>query len=836
MRPHRCSRGPSTALLLAVAPILGLAPATFAGPNTQQQPSHVPVMGLAGLTSLSQFGQLVVNPAAGAGRSFSVLPLNAPPINGFNPQVVYGLSNEQDRNDFTFESRPSSNPGGNYVGAATLPIGQNPKYFVATLDTGSQAHLITYNDSLAFDLDGANRLGNYQAQIQGVNGVEDAEITDALGIYATSFSNASVNANTITATPGTLKGQWQTAILTAEPTSALPNLIGSPMIAQYQTVIRNSQTRHLSVGSTTFRSPNVSFQALNTAMPAGYSKLTLNVQSANGVSPNPVFFPSFDDFDNLADNPTTPSFWGNITAVATAQHTGGSSGTQDFLFDTGAEVSVVSEDTAASVGFFTGGPDPTPPDFFVDVTGVGGTTVQVPGFYMDSLRVTTNGGPITWTHVPVLVLNIPDPRDGVGFIPGVLGMNLFTDRDLVINGGTGDPWVAIGPQITSQWTSSGGGAWSDDTKWSLGSPNGADVPANFLSSITSPSTITVDSPFTVGSIKFDNVNRYTIAGPGTLTLQAFSTGTAAIQVVSGSHTISAPLNLLSNTVITVTPATSTLTINGPISAGTMTITKLGAGAAEVLNVRSGALNVNAGTMSILTNGTSAGTSRVGTLTVDNAAAALNLNDNDLIVTAGSASTITAAIVNARHNGAWDRGGITSSAARTQTSHATTLGVLRGVEYKAVNSPTFDGFTVADNDVLVKYTWYGDTDFNGRVNFDDYVRTDNGFNTHLTGWLNGDFDLNGNVNFDDYVLIDLAFNTQSGTLGRALSFLDGSDRDVDDMNDAALRRIEDHFQQFGDAYARSFIAAVPEPATMLTGLLGITPLLARRRRNIKQMRD
>ena len=43
---------------------------------------------------------------------------------------------------------------------------------------------------------------------------------------------------------------------------------------------------------------------------------------------------------------------------------------------------------------------------------------------MNNLSVTTNGGPITWTHVPVLVLDIPDPRDGVGFIPGVLGMNL----------------------------------------------------------------------------------------------------------------------------------------------------------------------------------------------------------------------------------------------------------------------------------------------------------------------------------------------------------------------------------------------------------------------------
>ena len=66
-------------------------------------------------------------------------------------------------------------------------------------------------------------------------------------------------------------------------------------------------------------------------------------------------------------------------------------------------------------------------------------------------------------------------------------------------------------------------------------------------------------------------------------------------------------------------------------------------------------------------------------------------------------------------------------------------------------------------MLVKYTYYGDTDFNGVVDFDDYSRTDAGFNQHRTGWLNGDFDGNGVVDFDDYSLIDLAFNTQSSTL-------------------------------------------------------------------------
>jgi hypothetical protein len=34
---------------------------------------------------------------------------------------------------------------------------------------------------------------------------------------------------------------------------------------------------------------------------------------------------------------------------------------------------------------------------------------------------------------------------------------------------------------------------------------------------------------------------------------------------------------------------------------------------------------------------------------------------------------------------------------------------------------------------------GDTDLSGLINFDDYVRTDSGFNNHRSGWTNGDFD-------------------------------------------------------------------------------------------------
>ena len=91
--------------------------------------------------------------------------------------------------------------------------------------------------------------------------------------------------------------------------------------------------------------------------------------------------------------------------------------------------------------------------------------------------------------------------------------------------------------------------------------------------------------------------------------------------------------------------------------------------------------------------------------------------------------------------------------------------MEATEFKSVYGAgaTFDSQAIDNTAVLIKYTYYGDADFNGIVNFDDYSRTDNGFTNHRSGWLNGDFDDNGVVNFDDYSLIDLAFNTQGPTL-------------------------------------------------------------------------
>jgi hypothetical protein len=199
------------------------------------------------------------------------------------------------------------------------------------------------------------------------------------------------------------------------------------------------------------------------------------------------------------------------------------------------------------------------------------------------------------------------------------------------------------------------------------------------------------------------------------------------------------------------------------------------------------------------------------------------------------SQIKARLLTGRNGGQWNGTGsaIISSDAGTDNPRNTGIGYADNSEILPGGVGTWGGLNLVagDHAVLMKYTYYGDTDLNGVVNFDDYSRLDNGFSTGGSDWFHGDFDYNGLVNFDDYSLIDNAFNTQSGTLRRAMLFLGGEDRSLDGMNSPALQKVVEHFNEFGVPYAQSFLNAVPEPASVSTiGLMAVA-MMARRRRKI-----
>jgi hypothetical protein len=357
------------------------------------------------------------------------------------------------------------------------------------------------------------------------------------------------------------------------------------------------------------------------------------------------------------------------------------------------------------------------------------------------------------------------------------------------------------------------------------------VPIRLLSNVTikdNTGTLLFSQPISqlVLPASFNAPTSYgvTFAGAGQITLSAVNTWTSFTNVfniltISATGSIATTGNLVgaggTMNVIGSIPATSNMTVNG-----TLNFSNPGTGiqARNLASLTIGATGLTAIALpSAIGNRIVLATSAL-TIT---AGGKLDLGANDMIVrAAGEAGygTINSEVAQGRGtNGAWTSAGITSSAAAlapgkfalgaiVNDTNQTPAGALSGVPLKS----TFDGQSVADGDVLVKYTYAGDANLDGVVNAADYLQIDSNFTGGgtLKGWFNGDFNYDGVVNGDDYTLIDNAFNTQGGVSLSAIS-----------VGPAEL--IASDTEQ----------VAIPEPASLSLIGLAAGGLLMRRRRRI-----
>ncbi|HEX5498317.1 MAG TPA: hypothetical protein VFX03_03785, partial [Thermomicrobiales bacterium] len=143
---------------------------------------------------------------------------------------------------------------------------------------------------------------------------------------------------------------------------------------------------------------------------------------------------------------------------------------------------------------------------------------------------------------------------------------------------------------------------------------------------------------------------------------------------------------------------------------------------------------------------------------------LDLTDNDLIVVGGDLGTFSAGAYTGV-TGLVASGAIASSSAQARY---TTLGVATAGDALSIagsQTAIFDGQTVSPGDVLVKFTYVGDANLDGKVNIDDYGRIDGnvGQSGTVFGWFNGDFNYDGKINIDDYGLIDSVIGSQGAVL-------------------------------------------------------------------------
>jgi hypothetical protein len=204
---------------------------------------------------------------------------------------------------------------------------------------------------------------------------------------------------------------------------------------------------------------------------------------------------------------------------------------------------------------------------------------------------------------------------------------------------------------------------------------------------------------------------------------------------------------------------------------------------------------------------SAGTSKVNSLTIDNGAK-LDLTNNALVLDYagfGGGSSILTQL----------RGWLKSSDGRLYSSEAD---ATHGLGYKdnfdssgAGNAAVgnFSGVTVDVSSILIKYTYLGDTNVDGQVDISDLYNLATNYNPKHIGsansiWQKGDFNYDGWVDLAD--LTKLTTNWQAG-VGNPLG------------------------SPLGPILASLGLPSnqVPEPAMIGLVTLGLTGLLARRRR-------
>ncbi len=406
-------------------------------------------------------------------QSVTAFPAGTVPVDGFVPLVVMGVT---DDGYFVNDILDSYEPQAGYrpaVSGSWMSGSSDPSFSVVLFDTGANANLLSYADWNTHDLlDTGERF-----EVEGAGpGSIDAAILQAYGFFIDGLG-AIGQGGTVDASG--FRGVSNVRPLAAASSSDLdhlPSVIGTPLSAFYTTVIRTDQVYTAQYAGDAHSSPNVEI------FPSRYAddvpqlfdhRIDLTYRTGGQTLP-PVYVVSDGMFGVLPATPTVSEalMIEDVQVEHSAYQPRTTGGT--FLLDTGAQVTVISRDKALDLAL-----NVDQPEFTVEITGVGGSVQQVPGFTLDTLRLPATGlGDMVLHDVPVVVLNVPNDDQP---LDGIIGMNLFTDRNLVIHGGYGpgsgtfsNPFIGItaaNPEGMGTDFIAPTGSWSDPANWDYALPD-----------------------------------------------------------------------------------------------------------------------------------------------------------------------------------------------------------------------------------------------------------------------------------------------------------------------------------------------------------------------------
>jgi hypothetical protein len=267
----------------------------------------------------------------------------------------------------------------------------------------------------------------------------------------------------------------QAAVGTAKGSPLLPTLTGTPILEPCTVNPQGLAADVLLQGS------SLNFSSLVPGLTVNMPDLsfvlpTTQLSSADGITA-PVRIPmGFYGLDNYLFPGNLITSTPNLVQPNVQIMAGGLAlADQRFLFDTGAQLSLISPAEAAALGL-----DLSNPTTSITIQGVAGP-ISVPGFTLDELDVPTdNGGVLQFTSVPVYVWNVAPGIDGL------LGMNLFNNaHEMLFN-----PYDPAGPSVSLTFNNSGSGLGIDPSLLGplggLGLPFGGALTARIFPAFLNP--------------------------------------------------------------------------------------------------------------------------------------------------------------------------------------------------------------------------------------------------------------------------------------------------------------------------------------------------------------
>ena len=384
----------------------------------------------------------IANPLAG--NSVSIQPskvttgnvfvntIESPPINGFIPWIAVTATDEM--TDFDFFATVRHSVVGDY-----FPVNEHTDFAVGLFDTGASTHVLSYQASQVLNLSGDLYTGNY-IEISGVTGSVEARVSYPLGVFIAGLNAIDTSVTPMWLDTDKLVGQSNVSIAVGDyPLGGAPDLptaIGSPMAIYYNTVFKNDLPVSVHYEGKNYTAPNIELfpSGLEDSDIPDYAiniPLELRPGGAGGVS---FIFTELDESFNFI--PSSPSvIIGNssqslyfVHAVDLYDDDKMAFDKDRFMIDTGAQVTVIGKRIAARLGI-----DPDEPEFVVDIEGVSGEVSEIGGYYIDEIEIPALGEWVTFTNVPVILLDIASPEGGT--LDGIIGMNLFNEYNMVLRGG-----------------------------------------------------------------------------------------------------------------------------------------------------------------------------------------------------------------------------------------------------------------------------------------------------------------------------------------------------------------------------------------------------------------